>query len=119
MNSTVLSQIVLGQLLPNFTGGNSNNSMLTGIEVMRKLEEVHSDRALFESDLRSTHRVLDDVGEEVSATSACAKSSTLEYMSKLRKNGLLPFFAERFQLVHTPAVRESYHNGSRTRGPSG
>ena len=106
MNGTIFGQVVLRQLLPDFTCSDANNRMLTGIEVMWELEQVHSDRALFESDLTSSNGVLDDVGEEVSATFTCAKSSTLQYMIKLRTDGLLSLFAECFELVHTSAVRD-------------
>jgi len=77
MMSTVFSQVVLRQLLPDFTRSDTNNRMLTRIEVMRKLEEVHSDRTLFESELKPTDGLLNDIREEVSAAFTCAKSSTL------------------------------------------
>jgi hypothetical protein len=43
MIGTILSEIVLSELFPNFGGSDPNDCMLTGIEVMGKLEQLYPD----------------------------------------------------------------------------
>src|ERR1019366_1505168 len=58
---TILSLVVLSELLSHLIGRHTNYGVLTRIEVLRKLEEFYADRAFFESAGRTPNGVLDDV----------------------------------------------------------
>ena len=49
MVRTILGRVVLSELFPHFIGCYADDRVLTRIEIRRKLEEFHSDRAFFES----------------------------------------------------------------------
>ena len=89
MIRTILSQVMLSELLSYFIGRHTNDGVLTGIEVLRKLEEFYADRAFFESAGRTVNRVLDDVLEELPASLARAKRRALQQTIEFRPYGLL------------------------------
>ncbi len=75
---TVLSEVVLSKSFPYLIGGYADDSVLPCVEILRKLEEFHTDRAFFERAVRSANRVLDDVLEELLASLAGAKRGAIQ-----------------------------------------
>ena len=88
MRRAILGEVMLSELFPYFIGRHADYRVLTGIEIRRKLEELNSDRALFESAARPGNRVLDDVSEELPASLAVAKRGTLQQTIEFRPHDL-------------------------------
>jgi hypothetical protein len=89
MISTVLGQVVLGELLSYFIGRYADNRVLTRVEIRWKVKEFHPDQAFFERAARPADRVLDDVLEELTASLAVAKRNAPQQAIQLRPNGPL------------------------------
>ncbi|MBV9083962.1 MAG: hypothetical protein JOZ62_14890 [Acidobacteriaceae bacterium] len=89
MMRAVLREVMLSELLSYFIRRDANNCVLAGIEILRKLKQLHPDRALFKSAVRPAKRVLDDVLEELSASLAGPKRGALEQTVQFRPHSLL------------------------------
>jgi hypothetical protein len=81
---TILSLVMLSELLSHLIGRHTNYSVLTRVEVLRKLEEFYADRAFFESAGRTPDCVLDDVFKEFPASLARAKRRALQQTVEFR-----------------------------------
>jgi hypothetical protein len=84
----VFGHIVLGELFADFVGGHSDNGVLPGVKILRKLEELDADRALFQCTAGTVNGVFDDVLEELSTSFAAAKGWTFEQTVELGPNFL-------------------------------
>jgi hypothetical protein len=84
MVSAVLGQILLCKLLAHFVGGHTNDRVLTGIEILWKLEDLHANGAFLESASRPAYGVNDDVLEELPASLARAKGGSLQQTGQFR-----------------------------------
>lgn len=78
MIRTVLSEIVLGELFPDFVRCYADDRVLACVEGFRKLEEFDTDCAFFESAIGPSNRVFDDVLQELSASLARPKGGAVE-----------------------------------------
>ncbi|HWC97367.1 MAG TPA: hypothetical protein VG456_11470 [Candidatus Sulfopaludibacter sp.] len=84
MIGSVFGQIVLGQFLPNLVGGYADNGVLAGIEILRKLEDLDSNRTFFECPRWTIDRILNDVLKELTASLARAKGAAFQQTIELR-----------------------------------
>ena len=75
---------MLRELLSNLIGRHTNNGVLTGIEVLRKLEEFYADGAFFQGAGRTADCVLDNVLKEFPTPLARAKRRALQQMIEFR-----------------------------------
>ena len=84
MMGVIVGDVVLSEPFSNFIGCHADNGVLSSIEIRRKLEELDSDRALFEIAAGPVKRVADDVFEELLASVAGPKSSALQQTIEFR-----------------------------------
>jgi hypothetical protein len=85
----ILGEVMLSKLFSDLVRRHTNYGVLTGIEVLRKLEEFYTDRAFFERAGRTANRALDDVLKELPTSLARAKRRTLQQTIEFRPHGPL------------------------------
>ena len=110
MRRAILRQVVLREFLSHFVGRYADDSALAGIEILRKLEEFHSNGTFLERAGRTVNRVLDNVFKELPAPLAGAKGSAFVKSLEFPPDRLFLRVTKPagFAFAH-PLMAESYH----------
>ena len=88
MKRAVLRQVMLSKLLPHLVGCHAHDGVLAGVEIRRKPEKFHTERAFLERPALTDNRVFDNVLKELPASLAGAERRAIQQMAELRPHRL-------------------------------